>query len=49
VLFVAAAVYVVIGSIQSNPVNAARGAGLLLLGLPVYAYWNARRRREGPT
>lgn len=38
-LFVAAAVYVVIGSITSNPGNAARGAGLLALGLPVYAYW----------
>jgi APA family basic amino acid/polyamine antiporter len=46
-LFVAAAVYVVIGSIISNPGNAARGAGLLALGLPVYAYWNARRRRAG--
>ncbi len=46
VLFVAAAVYVVIGSIMSNPGNAARGAGLLLLGVPVYLYWNARRRSE---
>jgi APA family basic amino acid/polyamine antiporter len=42
-LFVAAAVYVVIGSITSNPGNAARGAGLIALGLPVYAYW----RRQG--
>ncbi|MEQ1690751.1 MAG: amino acid permease [Gemmatimonas sp.] len=38
-VFIAAAVYVVIGSITSNPGNAARGAGLLALGLPVYAYW----------
>jgi APA family basic amino acid/polyamine antiporter len=44
-IFVAAAIYVVIGSIVSNPGNAARGAGLLALGLPVYAYWHARRAR----
>jgi APA family basic amino acid/polyamine antiporter len=47
VLFVMAAVYVVIGSIVSNPGNAARGAGLLLLGVPVYRYWHARRRSGG--
>lgn len=38
-IFVAAALYVVAGSIISNPGNAARGAGLLALGLPVFAYW----------
>jgi basic amino acid/polyamine antiporter, APA family len=43
-IFIAAAVYVVIGSISSNPGNAARGAGLLALGLPVFAYW----RRKSP-
>jgi APA family basic amino acid/polyamine antiporter len=43
-LFIAAAVYVVIGSILSNPGNAARGAALLALGVPVYLYGNARRR-----
>ncbi len=42
-LFVAAAVYVVIGSIVSNPGNAMRGAALLALGLPVYLYWNRQR------
>ncbi len=48
-VFVGAALYVVIGSIQSNPGNAARGAGLLLLGVPVYLYWNRQRlRRETP-
>jgi APA family basic amino acid/polyamine antiporter len=45
-VFVAAAVYVLIGSIVSNPGNAARGAALLALGLPVYAYWN-RQRQQG--
>jgi basic amino acid/polyamine antiporter, APA family len=42
-LFVAAAVYVVIGSIVSNPGNAAMGAGLLALGVPVFLFWRARR------
>ena len=43
-LFVAAAAYVVIGSVQGNPGNALRGAGLLILGVPVYFFW---RRRGG--
>ncbi len=48
-LFIAAAIYVVIGSIISNPGNAARGAGLLALGVPVYLYWNARRASPPPS
>lgn len=40
-VFVAAAAYVVFGSVASNPWNAVRGAGLLLLGVPVY-WWRAR-------
>lgn len=47
-IFIAAAVYVVIGSILSNPGNAARGAGLLALGVPVYLYWNIRRTSSRP-
>ena len=46
-LFVAAAVYVVIGSIVSNPGNAAVGAGLLALGVPVFLFWRARSARTG--
>jgi len=42
-VFIAAAVYVVIGSIASNPGNALLGSCLLLLGVPVYLYWSARR------
>jgi len=42
-LFLIAAGYVVVGSIRSNPVNALRGAGLLVLGVPVFVYWNRRR------
>jgi APA family basic amino acid/polyamine antiporter len=44
-LFIAAAGYVVLGSVASNPGNALRGAGLLALGMPVYFYWS---RRRGP-
>lgn len=47
-IFMAAAIYVVVGSIISNPGNAARGAGLLALGVPVYLYWNGRRTASRP-
>lgn len=42
-LFVAAAIYVVIGSITANPANALRGFSLILLGVPLYLW----RRRRG--
>jgi APA family basic amino acid/polyamine antiporter len=45
-LFVGAALYVVMGSISSNPRNALLGMGILLLGVPVFLYW---RRRTGAT
>lgn len=48
-IFIAAAIYVVIGSVISNPGNAARGAGLLALGIPVYLYWHARRTSPPPS
>jgi APA family basic amino acid/polyamine antiporter len=41
-LFVAAAVYVVAGSVLSNPGNAARGALLLVAGVPVFRFWRRR-------
>jgi len=44
VLFILAAIYVVVGSITSNPGNAMIGSGLLLAGVPVFLYW--RRRLE---
>nr|MBP6775070.1 amino acid permease [Gemmatimonadaceae bacterium] len=46
-IFIAAAGYVMLGSITSNPTNALRGAGLLALGLPVFAYWQRERHRNG--
>ncbi len=42
ILFIAAAVYVVAGSVASNPGNALRGTLLLALGVPVYLYWRRR-------
>ena len=41
-LFIAAAVYVMIGSITSNPANALRGTILLLAGVPVFLFWRQR-------
>lgn len=41
-IFIASAVYVVVGSVASNPQNALRGAGLLLLGVPVFLFWRRR-------
>ncbi|MBC8090097.1 MAG: amino acid permease [Phycisphaerae bacterium] len=42
-LFIAAALYVVVGSIASNPGNALRGVLMFALGLPAYAYWRSQR------
>ena len=44
-LFIAAGIYVVIGSIASNPGNALKGTALLLAGVPVYLFWRSRTRR----
>jgi APA family basic amino acid/polyamine antiporter len=41
-LFIAAGIYVVIGSVASNPGNALKGTALLLAGVPVYLFWRAR-------
>src|SRR5438552_3387294 len=41
-LFVLAAAYVVLSAISSNPRNAAIGAGLIALGIPVFLYWRSR-------
>jgi APA family basic amino acid/polyamine antiporter len=42
-IFVAAALLVVASSILGNPRNAGIGAGLLLLGVPVYLWWRRPR------
>ena len=41
-LFVLAALYVVFGSIASNPGNALRGVLLLAAGVPVFIFWSRR-------
>jgi APA family basic amino acid/polyamine antiporter len=38
-LFVAASIFVVASSVAANPRNAAIGALLLALGVPVYWFW----------
>lgn len=45
-LFILAAVYVLVGSVMSNPSNAIRGTLLLALGVPVFWFWRARRDRR---
>jgi APA family basic amino acid/polyamine antiporter len=46
VVFILAALYVVVGSVVSNPGNAARGSGLIALGIPVFLYWERRKSRQ---
>ena len=48
-IFIAAALYVVLGSIRSNPVNALYGSGLIALGLPVYLYWRSKNHSTSST
>jgi len=37
---------VVLGSIASNPANAVKGTVLILLGVPVFRYWQGRPNRS---
>jgi APA family basic amino acid/polyamine antiporter len=45
-LFVLACVAIVASTVITDPLNSARGWGIMLTGLPVYWYW--RRRRKAP-
>jgi APA family basic amino acid/polyamine antiporter len=48
---VLAAVYVVVGSVVSNPGNALKGTALILLGVPVFRWWYGRAPKipsDGP-
>jgi APA family basic amino acid/polyamine antiporter len=38
-IFILAALYVVVGSIVSNPQNAIKGSALIALGVPVFWFW----------
>jgi APA family basic amino acid/polyamine antiporter len=44
-LFIGVAMWVVVSSVRSNPANALVGAGLIVLGVPVFLVWRARAGR----
>jgi APA family basic amino acid/polyamine antiporter len=46
ILFIVAALYVVIGSVVSNPANALRGSALIAMGVPVFLFWDRKRAVE---
>ena len=46
VIFIAAAFYVVLGSVASNPGNAVKGSALIALGVPVYLFWAKQQTRR---
>ncbi len=43
-LFIAIASVIVINTVWQQPGRAALGAGIVLLGIPVYAFWNRRKQ-----
>jgi APA family basic amino acid/polyamine antiporter len=47
IIFMLAALYVVVGSIVSNPINAIKGSALIAVGVPVFWFWERREGREG--
>jgi APA family basic amino acid/polyamine antiporter len=47
ILFILAALYVVVGSIASNPDNALRGSALIALGIPAFLFWDRKRKLAG--
>jgi APA family basic amino acid/polyamine antiporter len=44
-IFILAALYVVVGSVASNPANAVKGIVLIALGVPVFSFWDRRKSR----
>ncbi|HKK47274.1 MAG TPA: amino acid permease [Balneolaceae bacterium] len=45
-LFILAAVFVVVSSIFSNLFNAMVGGGLILAGIPIYLYWKSQKESD---
>jgi APA family basic amino acid/polyamine antiporter len=48
VLFVLAALVIVVNTVVANPVRGAIGLGGALLGVPIYYFWKSRRARPSP-
>lgn len=48
VVFVAAAAAIVLNTIVEQPGQSALGIGMVLLGVPAYAWWRSRRGSAGP-
>jgi APA family basic amino acid/polyamine antiporter len=46
-LFMLGSVFVIFNTLRQRPFESLAGLGLLALGLPVYAYWNGLKGREG--
>jgi APA family basic amino acid/polyamine antiporter len=46
IIFILAALYVVGGSVASNPSNAIKGTVLIALGVPVFWFWDSRRAEK---
>jgi len=44
VLFVLAALWLVINTLLTNPVESALGLGLIALGLPFYCYFRSKKK-----
>jgi APA family basic amino acid/polyamine antiporter len=45
VVFIAAALYISVSTLVTQPLNAAAGLALILAGVPAYLYWQRRRAR----
>jgi APA family basic amino acid/polyamine antiporter len=45
--FVAAAIFTVVSTVASNPMNAALGGAIILAGVPAFLWWGRGKREEG--
>jgi APA family basic amino acid/polyamine antiporter len=43
IVFIAAALYISVSTLVTQPLNAAAGLALILAGVPAYLYWQRRR------
>ncbi len=47
IIFIAAALYISVSTLVTQPVHAAAGLALILAGVPAYWYWQRRRGSDG--